>query len=75
VEFASRYTDSCRSSHSNDLSTVVKDKEGHTVDDYSATERKMSEECGNKMNVADQHFTHIITALCYYLNCRGQTLL
>jgi hypothetical protein len=57
VEFASRQTDSCRSYYSNDLCTVVKDKEGHTVDDYSSTERKMSEECRNKMNVADYNKT------------------
>ena len=41
MEFASRYTVSCRSCHSNDLSALAKDKEGHTVDDCSATEHKM----------------------------------
>ena len=37
VESASRYTGSCRSCHSNDLSALAKDKEGHTVADCSAT--------------------------------------
>jgi hypothetical protein len=40
----------------------VKGKEGHTVDDYSATERKMSEECRNKMNVVDNNKTVCFTA-------------
>jgi hypothetical protein len=53
VEFASRYTVSCRSCHSNYLSTV---------EDYSATERKMIEECRNKMNVADYNKTLCFTA-------------
>ena len=34
------------------MSTLAKDKEGHTVDDYSATEHKMNEECRKDMNVA-----------------------
>ena len=37
VEFASRYDDACRNVHSNDLSTLAKDKEGQAVDDCSAT--------------------------------------
>ncbi len=52
MEFASRYDDSCRSRHSKDLGTIAKDKEGHTVDDYSATECKMNGECRKQMKVA-----------------------
>ena len=52
VEFASRYNDACRIFHSNDLSILAKDKEGHNVDDYSATEHEINEECRKNMNVA-----------------------
>ena len=52
VQFASRCDDSCRNCHSSDLSTLAKDKEGHIVDDYSAGEHKMSEECRKNMKVA-----------------------
>ena len=51
VESASRYTVSCRSCHSNDLSAIAKDKEGHTVDDCSATEHGMNGECRRDMSV------------------------
>jgi hypothetical protein len=43
VEFVSRYDDSCRDYCCNDLCTLAKDKEGHSVDDYIATEHKMNE--------------------------------
>ena len=62
VEFASRYDDSCRSCQSNDLSTLANDKEGHTIDDYSATEHKMNEECRKEMNVAANNKTLCFTA-------------
>ena len=51
MEFASRYTVSCRSCQSNDLSAIAKDKEGHTVDDCSAAEHRMDGECRKEMNV------------------------
>ena len=62
VKFASRYTVSWRSCQSNDLSALAKDKEGHTVDDYSATEHKMNEECRKEMNVAANNKTLCFTA-------------
>ena len=52
VEFATRSDDSFRSCHINDLSTISKDKEGHTVADCRATEHKMNEECRKQTNVA-----------------------
>jgi hypothetical protein len=52
VEFASRYDDSCRNCRNNDLSTLTKDKEENIVDDYSATEHKINEECRKNMNTA-----------------------
>jgi hypothetical protein len=52
VEFASSYKGSCRNFNSNDLSTLVKDREGHIVDDYSAAEHKVNEECRKNLNVA-----------------------
>ena len=48
VEFASRYDDSCRSCQSNDLSALAKGKEGHTVDDCSATEHKRLKNVASK---------------------------
>ncbi len=62
VESASRYTVSCRSCQSNDLSTIAKGKEGHTVDDCSATEQKMNGECRKQMNVAANNKTLCFTA-------------
>ena len=52
MEFASRYDDACCSFHGNDLSTLAKDKEGHSVDDCSATEQEINEESRKNMNVA-----------------------
>jgi hypothetical protein len=63
VEFASRY-DACRNFHSNDLSTLEKDKEGHIVDDCSATEHEMNEECRKDMNVAANKRTLCFTSTC-----------
>jgi hypothetical protein len=51
----------------------VKGKEGHNVADYSATERKMSEECRNKMNVADNNKTVCFTATDWKTDGCGQT--
>ena len=62
MEFASRYTVSCRSCQSKDLSALAKDKEGHTVADCSATEHKMNEECRKQMNVAANNKTLCFTA-------------
>jgi hypothetical protein len=40
VEFASRYDDVCRSFYSDELNTLAKDKDGHSVDKCSATEHQ-----------------------------------
>ena len=55
VELASRYDGSCRMIHSNELSTLANDKEGHIVDDSSATEHRINEECRTNMNDAAKH--------------------
>ena len=57
VEFSSRYDDACRNVHGNDLSTLAKDKEDHVVDDCSATEHEINEECSKYMNVAANNRT------------------
>ena len=62
MEFASRYTVSCRSCQSNDLSALAKDKGVHTVDDCSAAEHKMTGECRKQMNVAANNKTLCFTA-------------
>ena len=64
VEFASRYTVSCRSCQSNDLSALAKDKEGHTVADCSATEHRMNGECRKQMNVAANNKSLCFTETC-----------
>ena len=62
MEFASRYDDACRSFRSNDLSTLAKDKEGHIVDDCSAREHQMNEECRKDTNVAANKRTLCFTS-------------
>jgi hypothetical protein len=52
VEFVSRYDESRRNFNSYNSSTLAKGKEGHIVDDCSATEHKMNEECSENVNVA-----------------------
>ena len=61
MEFASRYDDTCWNLHDNDLSTLAKDKEGHVVDDYSATQHEINEECSKNMNVAANRRTLCFT--------------
>jgi len=61
VEFASRYGDARRNVHSNDLSTLAKDKEGHAVDDSSAREHEINEEGSKNMNVAANNRTLYFT--------------
>ena len=61
VDFASRY-DACRNFHSNDLSTLAKDKKGHIVDDCSATEHEMNAECRKDMDVAANKRTLCFTS-------------
>jgi hypothetical protein len=63
VEFASRY-DACEKFHSSDLSTLAKDKEGHIVDDCSASEREMNEECRKGMNADSNKRTLCFTSTC-----------
>ena len=63
VEFTSRYDESCRSCQSNELNTLAKDKEGHIVDDCSAAEHKMNEECRRNLSVAANR------ALCFTTTC------
>ena len=63
MEFACKYDDSCRKCHSKDLSTFVKDKKGHIVDDCSATEHDMNEECRKDINVAAKK------RLCFTSTC------
>jgi uncharacterized protein YfeS len=46
------YDDLCRDYRNNDLCTLVKDKTGHSVDDYITTEHKLNEESRKNMNVA-----------------------
>jgi hypothetical protein len=58
------YVGTCRNFHSNYISTLAKDKEGHIVDDCSATAHKMNEECRRDMNVAGNKRT-----LCFTLTC------
>jgi hypothetical protein len=58
------YDDSCRNHHSNDLSTLAKVKEGHNVDDCSATEHELNEECRKNMNVAADKRTVCFTTTC-----------
>jgi hypothetical protein len=55
VELASRHDGSCRMIHSNDLSTLANDKQGHIVDDRSATEHRIDGECRKNMNDAAKH--------------------
>jgi hypothetical protein len=52
VEFVSRYDDACRNFHSDDLYILAKDKEGHIVDDCSATEHEINEELRKCRKVA-----------------------
>ena len=63
VEFTSRYDESCRSCQSNELNTLAKDKEGHTVDDCSAAEHRMNEGCRRNLSVAANR------ALCFTTTC------
>ena len=52
VAFASRYDDACLNLHDNDLSTIAKDKDGHVVDECSATQHEMNKEYSKNVNVA-----------------------
>ena len=61
MEFVSRYDDVCRNFQSNNLSTLAKDKEGHIVDDCSATDHEMNGECRKNMNVAANKRTSCFT--------------
>ena len=64
MEFASIYDDACRNFHSNDLSTLAKDKEAHIIDECSATQQEMNEECRKDINVAANKRTLFFTSTC-----------
>ena len=64
VEFVSRYDDECRNFQSNELDTLAKDKEGHIVDNCSATEHEISEE--NRKNTTDAANRR---TLCFTTTC------
>jgi hypothetical protein len=52
VEIASKYDDGCREPQGGNSSTISKGKEGHIVDNCSATEHETNEDCRINMNVA-----------------------
>ena len=53
----------CRNFHSNDLSTLAKDKEAHIIDKCSATQQEMNEECRKDINVAANKRTYVLHPL------------
>jgi hypothetical protein len=61
VEFASKYDDVSRSFYSDELNTLAKDKDGHSVDNCSATEHHRNEKCRKIMKVAADERTLCFT--------------
>jgi len=68
VEFVSRYDDACRNFQSTDLNNLAKDKEGHIVDDCSATEHEIYEECRKNTTDAANRRTLCFTTTCSKTN-------
>ena len=61
VEFVSRYDNACRNFHSDGVYTLAKDKEGHIVDNCSATGHKINEELRKYRKVAANERTSCFT--------------
>ena len=68
VVFVSRYDVACRNFQSNDLNTLAKDKEGHIVDDCSATEHEIRKESRKNTTDAANKRTLCFTTICSKTN-------